>query len=60
MSKVSFVLEYWDWLKDNNYKPEDAGRRDLLHNFYHTEFHKRHPQYSVNGVEYFQALGVII
>lgn len=38
-------------------KPEDAEKRELLHEFYHSDFHKKHPNYEVNGVEYFQALG---
>lgn len=57
MSKVTFVTDYWDWLKKKGYKPEDAEKRELLNEFYHTDFHQKHPDYKVNGVEYFQALG---
>lgn len=57
MNKISFVIEYWDWLKKKGYKPEDAERRDLLNEFYRTDFHNKHPNYKVNGIEYFQALG---
>lgn len=57
MSKISFVTEYWEWLKNNKYKPQDAEKRELLNEFYHSEFHPKHPKYEVNGLEYFQALG---
>lgn len=57
MNKTSFVIEYWDWLKKKGYKPEDAEKRELLNNFYHSEFHHKHPKYDVNGLEIFQALG---
>lgn len=59
MSKISFVIEYWDWLKNKGYKPEDAEIRELLNEFYYSEFHPNHPEYEVNGAEYFQALGKI-
>lgn len=54
-----FVIEYWDWLKNKGYKPEDAGVRELLNEFYYSDFHQKHPRYEVNGVEYFQALGIL-
>lgn len=57
MSKPNFVFEYWDWAKKKGYKPADTENRELLNEFYHTEFHHKHPNYDVNGVEYFQALG---
>lgn len=57
MKKITFVTDYWDWLKDKGYKPSDAENRELLHEFYYSDFHKKHPNYEVNGVEYFQALG---
>lgn len=57
MNKVTFVTDYWDWLKKKGYKPEDAEKRELLNKFYHEDFHQKHPDYEVNGVEYFQALG---
>lgn len=57
MSKVTFVTDYWDWLKKKGYGPEDVVRIDLLNEFYHSDFHPKHPNYEVNGIEYFQALG---
>lgn len=57
MNKPNFVIEYWDWLKKKGYKPEDAEKRELLNEFYHSEFHHKHPKYEVNGLEYYQALG---
>ena len=57
MSKISFVVEYWDWLKRKGYKSDDAEKRELLHEFYYSDFHLKHPNYDVNGIEYFQALG---
>ena len=57
MSKISFVIEYWEWLKNKGYKPEDAEKRELLHEFYYQIFHPKYPNYEVNGLEYFQALG---
>ena len=51
------MTDYWDWLKKKGYKPEDVENRDLLNEFYHSEFHHKHPEYEVNGLEYFQALG---
>ena len=57
MRKISFVTEYWDWLKKKGYKPEDAEKRELLNEFFYSEFHRKHPKYVVNGLEYFQALG---
>lgn len=57
MSKPNFVIEYWNWAKKKGYKPTDTENRALLNEFYHTEFHQKHPNYEVNGLEYFQALG---
>ena len=57
MKKVTFVTDYWDWLKNKGYKSEDAEKRELLNEFYHSDFHHKHPNYEVNGLEYFQALG---
>lgn len=59
MSKISFVIEYWDWLKKKGYNSEDAEKRELLDEFYHSDFHRKHPKYEVNGLEYFQALGIL-
>ena len=57
MRKISFVTEYWNWLKNKGYNPEDAENRELLYEFYYSDFHPKHPKYEVNGLEYFQALG---
>lgn len=57
MSKPNFVTEYWDWAKKKGYNPTDTENREILNEFYHTEFHQKHPNYEVNGLEYFQALG---
>ena len=57
--KVNFVTEYWDWANKKGYKPIDTENRDILNEFYYTEFHKKYPSYDVNGLEYFQALGKI-
>ena len=59
MKEVDFVTEYWDWAKRKGHKAEETENRDLLNQFYHTEFHKKHPNYEVNGLEYFQALGKV-
>lgn len=59
MSSISFVIEYWDWLKKKGYKSEDAEKRELVNKFYHSDFHPKYPTYEVNGLEYFQALGKI-
>lgn len=59
MSKISFVIEYWEWLKRNGYKAEDCEKRELLNNFYHSDFHHKYPEYEVNGLEYFQTLGIL-
>ena len=56
-TKTTFVTDYWDWLKKKGYKPEDAEKRELLNEFYYSDFHHKHPKYEVNGLEYFQALG---
>ena len=55
--KISFVIEYWDWLKSNGYKSKDAEKRELLNEFYYSEFHPKYPKYEVNGLEYFMAIG---
>lgn len=57
VNNPNFVFEYWDWAKKKGYKASDTEKRELLNEFYHSEFHKKHPNYTVNGVEYFQALG---
>ena len=57
MNKISFVTEYWEWLKNKGYKPEDAEKRELLNEFYYSDFHRKYPEYVVSGFEYFQALG---
>lgn len=54
---LSFVTDYWEWLKRKGYKSEDCGNRELLHEFYYSDFHPKNPNYEVNGLEYFLALG---
>lgn len=55
--KNDFVIEYWNWCKRKGYTPKQSENRSLLNEFYHTEFHQKHPNHTVNGIEYFQALG---
>lgn len=55
--KINFALEYWDWLKENGYSEKDSENRELLDEFYYNVFHKKHPKYGVNGLDYFIALG---
>lgn len=57
---MEFVFAYWDWLKENNYTEKDCKNRNLLNEFYHTEFNPKHPDYNVNGLEYFCALGIYL
>ena len=57
MNKISFTIEYWDWLKSKGYKEEDCKKIELLNEFYYSYFHHKHPKYIVNGLEYFEALG---
>lgn len=59
MGKINFTIEYWDWAKRKGYKAEETENRYLLNQFYYTEFHKKLPDYEVNGLEYFQALGKV-
>lgn len=57
---MNFVIEYWDWAKKKGYKPTDTENREILNEFYHTEFHQKHPDYEVNGLEYYLALRLMI
>ena len=59
MFKISSTLEYWDWLIKSGYSEKDCSNRSLLNEFYHNVFHLKYPEYTVNGFEYFTALGVI-
>ena len=45
--KNDFVIEYWDWCKRKGYTPEQSENRSLLNEFYHTEFHQKHPNHTV-------------
>lgn len=55
---ANFALDYLDWCKKKGIKDiKQTENRELLNEFYYTEFHPKNPKYEVNGVEYFQALG---
>ena len=51
-----FVFAYWDWCKEKGYNVEQSKNRDLVSEFYHTDFHIKNPKYQVTGIEYYIVL----